>query len=1095
MRCLNPVFVVSALVAPMPLAAQQDAMLATQSTPVPPEWKDGPPIAEATQVPGRPYREWEDPTVFQVNREPHRASLFNFETEALALAGAEENSARTLSLDGRWKFRWSKNPSARPADFWKPRFDVGGWDNITVPGVIERQGYDRPYYVNQGYPFPMNQPLMPDDYAPVGSYRRSFDLPAGWAGQDVYLHFGGVGSAIYVWVNGRKVGYSEGTKNPAEFKVTPYLKPGRNDIAVELYRFADGSYLEDMDMWRVSGFERSVMLFAVPPAWVRDVFAKAGLANGYKDGTLDLTIDLAVGRGGRGAYSVEAALFDGERAVWRERKPATTGDDGAAGIAFRTTIPDVRPWTAETPNLYRLLVTVRDRGGKLLSAVPQTIGFRTVEIRDAQLMVNGRPVTIRGVNLHEHDPDTIKLVSDETYEARIRAMKALNINAIRASHYPQRPILYALADRYGMYVIDEANLESHGYMAAGKRRNDEPGWGLGYRPEWEAAHLDRLRAMVERDKNHPSIIAWSLGNEAGGGPTFQKMYDWAKARDVTRPVQYQAAGLRPRFTDMIVPFYPDRAKIAQWAAENPDMPIIMSEYQHLMGNSGGDLVDLWEEIRSHPNTQGGFLWDWIDQGINARRPDGSVFWAYGGDFGPLMPVQTAGPNTKRGNYLANGVMATDGSPNPHAYEVRQVYQPALFAAVDAAAGRFTVTNRFDFIDLVGFDIVCELFEDGVAKGACGTANLATPARDSAAFTLAMPALRPLPGAEYVVRLGLRAREGALPMVYAGTVVAQNEFVLPTRLAGARARAIGKVTLAVRGGDRIVTGPGYVARFDGASGGLVSLTSGGRELVKAAPVPNFWRPLTDNDLGWQAEEKLAVWKAASTGRSLKAMTAARAGAAVTVTVRQAIAEGAADVETRWHFLPSGDILVTETLGGDASAKLPVLPRFGWTMRMPKAFDQLGWYGRGPWETYADRKSGAMLGRYAGAAWDQYHPYIRPQETGNKTDLRWMAVTDKAGNGLLVASDTPFSGTALPLDPMMLDYDSKAPNRHGLDVRPSDFTTLTIDYAQMGVGGDDSWGKQPMRQYQLPFQPYRFTVRLRPLAAGDDPAAIARQTTRP
>ncbi|MAX00518.1 MAG: beta-galactosidase [Sphingomonas sp.] len=1073
---------IGALSAPTALAQQA-------VNPIPPSWKDGPPVAKAPPHPGRPYREWEDPKVFEVNREAPRAALFNFESIAAAQRNQSSQSSLHQSLDGSWKFHWARNPSERPTDFWKPGFDVSGWRDIKVPGIIEAQGYDRPYYVNEGYPFPMNQPLMPDDYAPVGSYRRSFDLSPEWQEKDIYLRFNGVGSAIYVWVNGKKVGYSESTKNPAEFKITDYLKPGSNSISVELYRFADGSYLEDQDMWRVSGFERPVELFAVPKAWVRDYFAKAGLANEYRDGTLDLTVDVAPGMAGQGSYSVEAVLSEDGRRVWSEQKPVTLGADTSGTASFTASLPGVKSWTAETPNLYDLMLIVRNGSGEVVSAVPGHVGFRDIAIRGGQLLVNGRPITVRGVNLHEHDPDTIKVVSEEELEARIRQMKAMNINAIRTSHYPQRSAFYDLTDKYGMYVVDENNIESHGYMSAGYQAKDPAKWMLGYKPEWQAAHMARMQALVERDKNHPSVIAWSLGNEAGGGPAFQAMYDWAKKRDQTRPVQYQAAGLKPPFTDMVVPFYPNQAMIADWAKEFPDTPVIMTEYAHMMGNSGGDIADLWDEIRAHPNTQGGFIWDWIDQGLNYHHPDGSLFWAYGGDPGPLMLVQGSDPQSLRGNFVANGMIGTDARPNPHAFEVRHTYQPAHFAAADDATKRIRVTNRFDFIDLDRFDITCTLLEDGIEQASCGRQNLAVPAHGSRDFELALPNFTPLPGAEYIARLALVSRADSLPMVPAGETVATDEIILPVKATAAPAARGGAVTLRQDESQWEITGPGYVARFDATNGQLISLRGKGGELIKAAPRPNFWRPVTDNDIGWDAQDKLSVWKEASLNRALSGFTATRQGDAVTVDVLQTVGDNVAWVRTRYRFVPSGNIVVTETIE-DGRENLPVLPRFGWSMRLPQSYDQLHWYGRGPWESYADRKRGAMLGRYEGAVADQYYPYIRPQETGNKEDLRWMAITDADGNGLLIDGMRPFSGAAMALDPMNLDYDPLKPNRHGLDVKPEDFTTLTVDYAQMGVGGDNSWGAKPMDKYMLPFKRYSFTVRLRPLVAGDDPAAIAR-----
>jgi beta-galactosidase len=768
--------------------------------------------------------EWRDPEIIAVNREPARAYFIPFETAELALAGKPGSSAFYQSLDGPWKFAWAASPAGRIEGFHRPDFDVSEWADIPVPSNWERHGYGKPKYVNVDYVFPADEPRVPLEDNPVGSYRREFTIPDHWQGRRIFLRFGAANSGLYVWVNGERVGYSEDSKLPAEFDITEQVRPGRNVVAAEVYQWTSGSYLEDQDFWSVSGLERSVELFAQPREHIRDFFARAGLDEASGDGVLHLDIQVA---GDPRGHVVGYRLLDGDSVIAAESAP------GGSAAKFSVRLPGIEPWSAETPRLYGLLIELQDAAGSTLAAVYEEIGFRRVEVLGGRLHVNGRAVTLRGVNRHEHHPVTGRVLDLETMEKDIALLKQLNFNAVRTSHYPNDPRWYDLADRHGLYLVDEANIESHAYMGRGKDHGAEH-W-LGNQPYFHASHLARVSRMVERDKNHPSVILWSLGNEAGLGKAFEDAAAWLRARDPSRVVSYEGTGQTeghdPRdFIDLYTPMYDRVAEMQDYLAGNPEKAIILYEYAHAMGNSLGGIGEYWDLIWSEPMAQGGFIWDWVDQTFLEHRADGTPYWAYGGDY-------NEGRND--GNFLANGLVQPDRTLNPHAREAKKAMQPVSITAVKLESGEFRVGNRHDFIDLsrLAFDWVLE--EDGmrVADGRLG--RLATPAGDSEIVRLDLPSPEIRPGREYFLTIRAQAEAGYQPLVPAGEVVAWEQFRMPWSAPGEPQPSTGAGLAVDETGDRIRVSAGeFAAAVDRATGLLVSYSRAGVELIESPLRPHF-----------------------------------------------------------------------------------------------------------------------------------------------------------------------------------------------------------------------------------------------------------------
>ncbi|HEX9728591.1 MAG TPA: glycoside hydrolase family 2 TIM barrel-domain containing protein [Gemmatimonadales bacterium] len=1034
--------------------------------------------------------DWENPAVFAINKEAPRASFFAFENRSLALGRDPGRSAYYTLLNGRWKFHWVRKPADRPLDFFEESFDDGAWAELPVPGNWELYGFGVPIYLNSAYPFERNPPHIQHDYNPVGSYRTHFTIPDTWDGRRIFLHFGAVRSAMYLWVNGRRVGYSQGSKTPAEFDVTDDVHAGSNLLAVEVYRWSDGSYLEDQDFWRLSGIDRDVYLSARPPLHVRDVGVVADLDSALVNGNLEVTVEVE-NRGGHEApvHRLRVELLDAAGGPVLPNVAAVPRVQADAGTRrhfdFAATVGAPARWTAETPHLYTVLVTLLDANARTIEVVPIRVGFRHVEIRDGLLQVNGVPITIKGVNRHEHDPLTGHYVTEASMRLDITLMKQLNINAVRTSHYPDDPLWYDLADEYGLYIVDEANIESHGM---GYRLDRT----LGNNPAWEAAHLDRAIRMVERDKNHPSVIIWSMGNEAGNGINFYTTYRWIKARDATRPVQYERAGLEWN-TDIYVPMYPGLRHLSEYAETYHDRPLIMCEYAHAMGNSLGNFADYWAIIERYPNLQGGFIWDWVDQGIRTRNATGQLIWAYGGDFGP--------PGTPSdGNFNINGIVHPDRIPHPSAYEVKRVYQYVRVAAVDLATGTLEVTNAYDFRRLDDVRMSWTVLADGVPVDSGVVAqSLRLDPRERMRVTVPFRSVTPAAGVEYYLNVSFRQTR-ARDLVPAGHEIAFEQFRLPFSLAATAVdpRTLGRLSLDRRGDTVVVSGGHFAVRFDRTSGTLTSYNYRGQEMIQQGLVPNFWRPPVDNDFGAGLQRKLRVWLDPAAHAELEGVDVrGPSDGMVTVTVRSFLPTVSARYTTVYTVLGSGDVIVDDRFAPVGRDSVPDLFRFGMKLVVPTAFSHVEWYGRGPHESYWDRNTSALVGRYGGTVREQYFPYVRPQESGNKTDVRWLALTDGRGTGLLFAGDSLLSMSALHHTMADLDPGIEKTQTHSSELVERPEVYINVDYRQMGVGGIDSWGALPLRKYSLPYGGYRYRFRMRGFTAVDGtPEALARERfTRP
>ena len=1039
--------------------------------------------------------DWENPEMFGHNKEAPHATLISFIDEASALEGIKINSPNYLSLDGTWKFKLVKSPDQRPYWFFKDDFDTRRWDDIEVPSNWEMKGYDVPIYVNSGYPFKKDPPFIQEDYNPVGSYKRNFRLPSGWKKKEVFLHFGGVSSAFYVWVNEKLVGYSQDSKTPAEFNISKYLKRGKNSLAVEVYRWSDGSYLEDQDFWRLSGIQRSVFLHARPKTYIEDFFAVGDLVNNYKDGHLKLGV-LIKGTGEEsGDLILKASLSDGEMDPYAESKEITLAD-GKAYLEFEKILPDIKKWSAENPHLYSLLMTLQDGKGNILECISSKTGFRKVEIKDSQLLVNGKAVLLKGTNLHEHDDVTGHVISEETILKDIRVMKSHNINAVRTSHYPQQELWYEMCDKYGLYLIDEANIESHGI---GYNKNVT----LADKPEWAAAHLSRMQAMVERDKNHPSVIIWSLGNEAGDGHNFLANYKWTRQRDNSRPVQYERAekntNTTERHTDIVCPMYARIEYLEAYAKdEKNDRPLIMCEYAHAMGNSTGNLQDYWDVIEKYPELQGAFVWDWVDQGILQTDENGTQYWAYGGDFG-----EEGVPSD--GNFCINGLVWPDRSPKPGLSEVKKVYQYVGFEPVDLKAGLIKIKNKYDFTNLSEFLFTWEVVADGsvIQSGNIPVSDL-KPGSESD-VKIPFGEVDPEPGTEYFLNLKF-SRSDMWTIVPENHIYATAQFKLPVegmKLAST-ADKLAVIQTNTVGNDLHVSGTDMEIVFNLGNGRMTSWIHKNKELLLKGPEADFWRPPTDNDYGYGMDRKLGIWKKAGEGSVVTKVDIRQSEIdRVIIVFRYDIpdpkGEKIAGYSTAYTIIGSGDIIISNSFE-KLSESLPEIPRMGMQMQLPGEFANLRWFGRGPHENYIDRKTSADIGLYESTVSLQYVPYIRPQENGYKTDTRWLTLTNDNGEGIMVTGRPLFCFAALnnihddfesPGNLARYRKDAKSANKHINDVKPRDLINLNVDFGQMGVGGDDSWGAPIHPQYRLMERSYEYSFRMRPVDTEDDILKLAKE----
>jgi beta-galactosidase len=1026
--------------------------------------------------------EWENPRVFGVNREPAHATFVPYADEASARRGAlayapgaapAPGSPFVLSLNGRWKFHWVKEPSARPVDFYKPGFDVSAWKEIRVPSNWEFEGYGTPIFLNITYPFKRDAPRVteepPKDWTtfeernPVGSYRRTFTVPADWAGRETFLVLRGVNSACYVWVNGERVGYSEDSRLPAEFDVTKYVRPGENTLAVEVYRFSDGSYLEDQDFWRLSGIFRDVELVARAPVHVRDFYARTTFDEQYRDARLALNVKVRNAAAGPGKFTLQAKLLDPKgAAAGAPLSAALTADAGGElSLDLVQNVTSPLKWSAEEPNLYTLLITLKDGNGRVLEVIPWRLGFRSSEIKNGQILVNGRPAVIKGVNRHEHDPDLGQVTTREMMVRDILLMKRHNINAVRTSHYPNDERWYALCDEYGLYVQDEANIESHGYGSNERQRVSDG-------EDFTDAHVERVRRTVERDKNHASIFLFSLGNEAGWGRNLAAARAWVKEQHPELVVVYE--GGASVHSDAFNPMYTKPQNLlSYWQQKGAGKPFYLVEYAHSLGNSTGNLQEYWDVLESRPNFHGGFIWDWVDQTFRKKTADGRDLWAYGGDYGDR-------PNDGNGG---DGLVFADRRPQPELEEVKKVYQFIKVEPADLSAGRVRVRNKHLFADLSYAEGSWELAEDGRVIQRGRLPRLRTAAGQ--AEEVELPGLKrpsPVPGREYFLKVSF-ALAADTPWAKRGHVVAWDQFAMPY---GGREAAPGRVApdtapdISVKEtADAVVlTGPSLLARIGKASGALEAYEVHGRPLLAGPLAPNFWRAPIDNDRGNQMAKRLGVWRTAAAERKVTKVSVERLGpGAARVTVEAALPPEGSRTRTSFTVYGDGHIEVESELAPAAGA--PELPRVGMQVLIPGEFRHVEWYGRGPQEAYWDRKTGAAVGIYRSTVDELWTPYVEPQENGNRADVRWVTFTDAAGAGLrAVGLSGSINFSAWPFRMSELER-----AKHSAEIQMSREITVNLDHMQMGVGGDDSWGAQPHKEYRLPATNYVYKFRLEPV----------------
>lgn len=1016
--------------------------------------------------------DYENPGVFAEGRLAPRATAYPYASAEDARKGDYSLSPYYMSLDGLWKFDFAAKPADAPQDFYRPGFDVSSWTDIPVPSNWETQGYGTPIYTNVKYPFPKNPPHIPADDNPVGSYLRTFTLPAAWDGREVFLHFDGSTAGMYVWVNGRKAGYVQSTKNPAEFDITPFVKPGENIVACQVFRWTDGSYLEDQDFWRLSGIDRSVYLYSTAKTRILDFFAKGDLDSKYKDGLFSVDVTLQNLGSATFGGSLEAQLYSpAGKEVYKASQPVSLAG-GKTDADFAKTLKNVSKWSAETPALYTLVLTLRDADGKTVEATSARIGFRKVEVRNSQLLVNGKAIEVHGVNLHEHHPLTGHVVDRETMMRDIRTMKLHNINAVRTSHYPQSPLWYDLCDEYGLFLVDEANIEIHG-MGATLQGDFDKSAHPAYLPEWKAAMLDREYALVERDKNHPSVIIWSMGNECGNGGNFLAAYDWIKRRDTTRPVQFEQAGQEAN-TDIVCPMYPSIRYMKEYAAlDNPGRPYIMCEYAHAMGNSTGNFQEYFDIIRSSPQMQGGFIWDWVDQGLLARDENGNGYWAYGGDFNANRKY------THDENFCINGLVQPDRTPHPGLAEVKKVYQDILFFPADVAKGEFEVSNRFMYNDLSDYGFRWELLRDGRRAGS-GDFSVRLPAGENRKVKVALPDVDFSDGAEYFLNIEAftRGDGGLLPD---GHVIAREQFPIVRHDTFPAYEADGAApVLKMEGKERVYTcADGVQLRFN-SRGLLCGYSVDGRQLVDGTMTPNFWRAPTDNDRGENAHKRLNAWRCAGDNLRMPGqLKDSIDGNTLILKAFYRLDNVSADYSLTYRIHPDGALTVTAKIDGTLRP-MPEMMRFGMIIPVPKVQDQFIWYGRGPEENYSDRNTASFMGLYHGNVADQLYPYIFPQESGNHTDVRVASLTDADGFGIEVFGPQPLNVSALDVTPDDLDSGIEKHQMHASDVvRSRTNNYLYVDLAQRGLGGDTSWGAFPHDPYRLSSHRYAYTFTLLPL----------------
>ncbi len=1075
-------------------------------------------FASAGNEPKKPY--WQDVQVVAVNKEYPRSSFMTYENRANALTGKFEKSKYYQLLNGTWKFYFVDSYKNLPANITDPSVSTADWTDIKVPGNWEVQGHGVAIYTNHGYEFQPRNPQPPTlpEANPVGVYRRDIDIPADWDGRDIYLHLAGAKSGVYVYINGQEVGYSEDSKNSAEFLINKFVKPGKNVLTLKIYRWSTGSYLECQDFWRISGIERDVFLYSQPKAALKDFRVTSTLDDTYKDGIFKLGADLRNNGSAASNMALVYELLDAKgNVVATGEKTADVAAGETRTVSFDQTLPGVKTWTSEAPNLYKLVMTVKENG-KVNEIIPFNVGFRRIEIKPIEqlagngkpyvcLFINGQPLKLKGVNIHEHNPATGHYMTEELMRKDFELMKQHNLNTVRLCHYPQDRRFYELCDEYGLYIYDEANIESHGMYYDLKK-----GGTLGNNPEWLKAHMDRTINMFERNKNYPSLTFWSLGNEAGNGYNFYQTYLWLKDADkniMDRPVNYERAQWEWN-SDMYVPQYPGAQWLEAMGKRGSDRPIAPSEYSHAMGNSNGNLWDQWKAIYKYPNLQGGYIWDWVDQGIDAVDENGRHFWTYGGDYGVNTPND--------GNFCCNGIVSPDRTPHPAMAEVKYVHQNVAFEPVDPANGKFLVKNRFYFTNLQKYMISYTIKANGkTVKG--GKMSVNVEPQGSKEITIPVSGLKSKPGTEYFIYFNVTTTERE-PLIPVGHEIAYEQFRLPVE-PSERTFATGGPTLKVSAeGNELSASSSKVSFvFDKKTGLVSSYKVGGTEYFKDGfgLQPNFWRAPNDNDYGNGNPKRLQVWKQSSKNFNVVDANIVMDGKDAVLTANYLLAAGNLYIVT-YRIHPSGvvkadftftstdmeaakteaseaTLTATFTPGSDAARKAASkleVPRIGVRFRLPAEMNQVEYFGRGPEENYVDRNAGTLIDLYKTTADNMYFPYVRPQENGHHTDTRWLTLNKKGGKGLTIYADKTIGFNALrnsvedfdgeetvsrPYQWLNRDAgelvhdESKAKDQlprktHINDISPRNFVEICVDMKQQGVAGYNSWGARPEPGYNIP-----------------------------
>ena len=996
---------------------------------------------------------WQNVNINQQNREPRRANFFAFENLEKAQSFDKKKSANYLSMEGMWKFNFVKDHNKRPANFFALKYDDSQWKDFPVPGLFELNGYGDATYKNIGYAwatqFDPNPPYISELNNYTGSYRRTFELPKDWKGKDVYFHVGSATSNLTLWVNGKYVGYSEDSKVAAEFNISKYLKPGKNLIAMQVMRWCDGSYFEDQDFWRLTGIAREVYLYARPKLHAADIRLNAALENNYQDGVLNYKVSL---KGGKTDVAITLCDKDGKQIA-----QAT----GAQGVIK---VPKVNAWTAETPYLYKAYITLKNKQGAA-EVIPQKVGFRNVEIKNAQLLVNGQPVLVKGADRHEMDPDGGYVVSLERMIQDIKIMKQLNINAVRTSHYPCDPRWYDLCDEYGIYITAEANLESHGMGYEEK--------SLAKFPEYIVPHIERNEGNVKPLINHPSVIVWSLGNECGYGVNFEKAYDWVKACDKTRPAQYERGGYDSK-TDIYCPMYIGYEESESYCKSNGTKPYIQCEYAHAMGNSEGGFKEYWDLIRKYPKYQGGYIWDFVDQGLRDKSPvTGKEIFTYGGDYGRY-------PGSDY-NFNCNGIIAPNRRLNPHAYEIQYVLQNVWIKDFDAENGSFNVYNENFFKNIDDLSLTATLFANGVKLTTVaipdtkGIAPQATKLVKSEALKSAIEKAEAEHATEEITINFAFASDGSQPLVDKGQVMARQQIVL-------NGYEFDKVDAPANTGSKIeveetnsyvkVSAERMSVTIGKKTGMIDYLDVNGEPMLKfrESMTPEFWRAPTDNDYGASLQKKMRVWK--NPQMNLKSFDKSESKDSVVLTANFEMPEVKAELMLRYRINAAGEVAVTEKMTTDKEAKVADLFRYGMQLQMPASFSKLEYYGRGPEENYIDRHSSAFIGKYEANVKDEYYPYVRPQESGNHTDIRYFSIFNPTtGKGITFEGYAPMECSAIPY--LVEDLDAgiekeHAWGQHSGDLVEKGLVQLHIQQRQFGLGCIDSWGSSPMEKYRMHYQ---------------------------